>query len=304
VQTITLDKQVDVSACDSVGRTQGIQAAGAIETTAESLTPIALPENPIPLAYISSGFVNLLDFTSLDERVSGVYIPETVANRLGKRAGEHFYLKDMTRVDIRGIYKYTDTGAQTGLGYVILSPAPNNQRALSSCWIDIWPYNPKLTDLLYTTITSTGAKTEPTEKTQQPEVKQLNGKFGSNITAYSDYRNSPAVNTPLFALVLALLIGFAFTRLRRLELTSALHCGVRKLDLLKTLALESVPPLLLAAFSSLATFELMTYKLAESFPLDLAFNNFLPTALGYLLGISAALLITEEKNIFKYFKQR
>jgi hypothetical protein len=304
VQAITAEGQINAAACDALSKTGGIAGSGAILFTPESLTAITLPENPIPLAYISDGFLNLLNFSALDMRVNGVYISETVANRLGKKVGERFYLTNWQPVDIRGIYKNPDSGAQTGLGYVILAPTPDKHARFSSCLADIWPYNPSVANILYTTITGDETKRTASEKSQQIELKQVNGKFGSQNAAYSDYRNSPAIITPLFALLLAFFTGIAFARLRRLELTSALHCGVHKLDLLKILVLETLPPLLVCALSSAATFALITFNLTEKLPPEFMLGNFALTALGFILGTSFSLLFTDQKNIFKYFKQR
>lgn len=108
--------------------------------------------------------------------------------------------------------------------------------------------------------------------------------------------------------VAALFAGYAAVRARRLELASAMHCGEPKIALWLQMLLETLmcsaiivtTPLIVWALTHMETGVIIS-------PTTLVgILARIPAAalVGVLAGASMAMLITRERDLFRYFKNR
>jgi hypothetical protein len=209
---------------------------------------------------------------------------------------------------IRGVYNYPDDGRNGGLGYAILSPGTaentgGEQGGYDACWANIWSENRKETALLWQTI---DGSTEDANTANQISIQQLNGRYGSEFRGYQDYQQSAVKYTAIWILVIAVVIGFLGVYMRRLELASTLHAGINKLSLLRMLLYESLAPLSMVIVTALPAFLLLTYTITEDRMAFLLVGMRIGLAgiVGYVFGIILGGLATQEKHLFKYFKNR
>jgi hypothetical protein len=308
IQVITAPNQVNPQVCDSLTQVQGINQAGAIKSTKVNVTPSVLPQGSIPLSYVSSNFIKMLDLVEYRPDVLGIYVSTTVAKRVGRGAGESFMTVDNGEVFIRGIYNYPDDGRNGGLGYAILAPsttenAGSEQGDYDACWANIWSENRKETGLLWQTIDGSSENSDAANKI---DIQQLNGKYGAEFFGFKDYQQSAIKHIALWVLVITIIIGFIGVRLRRLELTSTLHAGIDKFSLLRMLLYESLAPLSMVLITALPAFLLLIYTITEDRMAFILVGIQIGAAgiVGYVFGTTLGGLMTQEKHLFKYFKNR
>lgn len=71
-------------------------------------------------------------------------------------------------------------------------------------------------------------------------VSKLNTARGSELGSAALFGSRLTVYTPWIALAVAVMLGLIATRMRKLEMASALHCGVPKTALLTQIGLETL----------------------------------------------------------------
>ncbi|MDR1448315.1 MAG: hypothetical protein LBI63_05115 [Candidatus Ancillula sp.] len=309
-QVLDAKDAVDANICDKLGNIDNIKSAGAIKTTDIKITPSSLPNGSIPLFYISPNFIAGLSLVSYDAKTPGVLLSETVQKRLGKTAGEYFMDTGGSRIYIRGVYQYPDDGRQAGLGYAILSLPPNNYAEnFDTCLADIWPQNRNLNSALWLPLvgssSDSNSSTNNVTSSQKVHLSQLNSKLGETYTQYDSYLDSLLPLTSFLVLIIALLFGFISMRVRRLEVASNIHAGLKKLDIIFITIFDAFPAVIFSSLLSLPVLLVVSQNiLYETAVLVPYLKILLGSCVGFISGCVFAVILTREQHLFKYFKNR
>lgn len=119
--------------------------------------------------------------------------------------------------------------------------------------------------------------------------------------------NAPHASCPPAALI-ALAIGYLLIRGRRLEIASALHCGVPKPALATQIIIETGITILLATAISLPidmTAARLLIDTTDRTAITLnAIQTTITTNTAYLLATTITALHIKERHLFTYFKER
>ncbi len=146
---------------------------------------------------------------------------------------------------VSGVYANPDDGRRPGLGYAALVVTPDNE-PFDECWLDAWPQRPELAQLLLTTVIPNNDAPD-----ELPTIGQFNTTLGAEFDGAARFEQRLTRFAPALSAILAASIAVLAIRLRRIELASARHSGVRGRDLLAITLLESaawiVPILILSA---------------------------------------------------------
>lgn len=324
------NNHVDGAACDRLSSLNGVEAAGAVRQTDQKLVFAALPSTGVPLMEITPGARRVFalsttgtgagDLTSGGETVStsegadaavaantgkeGVMLSAEAAEPFAATAGSVLALRDGRNVQVSGVFKWPDDGRKSGFSYVALAPVPaNSSEAFSQCWVRTWPETKDIESLLR--LTGIGSGMDATQ--ERPQIAKLNMSKGSMLDSTSLFRMRLTAYTPWIALAAAMALGFIATWTRRLEMASALHCGVPKTALLTQIVLETI---VWAAAAVLLTSPLWAWVWlrnvdAEAAALaDTMLRVPVAAVAGVLLGAAAAVLLTRESHLLRYFKNR
>ena len=141
----------------------------------------------------------------------------------------------------------------------------------------------------------------------RPTVRQLNTRFGAGLDSSALFASRTTAWLPVLAGGVALALGFVAVWTRRLELASALHCGVPKPALVLQMMLETASWTLAATVLCLPLPLAVMHLWAGSAPQQivvLTLRPMLATALGALAGATAGVLRVRERDLFAYFKRR
>ncbi|MCH9274795.1 hypothetical protein JS533_000605 [Bifidobacterium amazonense] len=298
--TITLQHGIDGAACEGLVGVNGVQAAGALRQASRKITFATLPSTGIPTYETTPNAVSLFSPALADDgNGMGVILSSDVADTLGARAGQTVALKGGGNARVRGVYDYPDDGRDGQYSYAVLEPV-NSTRPFDVCMVRTWPVPDDIDTLVYLTATITS-------KEQRPQISQLNTRFGSTPPSASRFDERLTAFAPWVMLVVAFALGFVMIRMRRLEFASALHAGLPKGVLVLQVLLELLAAAILAV---LLCSPLFAWVWLTGNPANMAalYNTFLrvPVAgfAGLLLGGFAAILLTRERQLFAYFKNR
>ncbi|WP_140162853.1 hypothetical protein [Agreia sp. VKM Ac-1783] len=204
-------------------------------------------------------------------------------------------------VRVEGVYDYPDDGRAPGLGYAAIFIEPVTASTMfDACWMDA-PYPAEDTrSLIWTSVETIGQAAKPT-------LGQLNSTMGVSFDAISAFNSRPSESFPWVALLLGSVVGFVPVRFRRLELASALHSRIPKAGLTLQVMLENlfwlIPAVLVVSGASL----FLSQTALESDFISIASAGFRIVGLGsigVLLGSIVGVLVTRERDLFKYFKER
>ncbi len=297
IRTISAPGRIDGQRCEDLGELPGVVSAGAIATTAgSSITAAALPDAPIPAGAVTPDFP--LWAASQHRATSGVILSSEAADMLDLDIGDTLSTTD-GRTTVAGVYSYPRDGRRSGFGYMVLLPAGPSQ-VFDECWVDTWPTNDDITSLLLTTIVPGAAASE-----DLPTVGQLNSTMGDRFDGYAEYSHRITRFGGLVAGLFAAVLGFVALRARRLQLASALHSRVSRRDLSLISAIEAsvwvLPaPLLCMATAVLALGAPPDGAVAATIGARVA----LPVVVGAAVGLALALILTRERHLFAYARDR
>lgn len=292
--------RIDGAACDALRSIPGVTAAGAIR---QSLSQVALsmPSTQIPTFEVSPTFGG---FTSLgDPPINrGPLASADLAKRLGLHSGSLLRLQSgSTRV--AGTYQYPSDGRAAGYGYALFLPAATTS-PFDQCWVETWPQSAVVENLL------TGVLLRPTALTAQaapPQLTQLNGAFGAKFDGVALFGDRITRFAAIVAFFLALGLGVVSVAIRRLELASARHAGVRIRDQAVQISLETIAWDLAAAIVALAAILILVSWSSAPDPSSAAWAGARVVAFAFpgpLIGAAIATLFTQERQLFAYFKDR
>lgn len=281
---------VDGRACDALNGTPGVRA-GALRAAPANVVGAALPDSSVPTYEVTGGFSDLLGANGGGpNKRGGVLLSPEVASTLGNGLGS---------VEVSGTYRYPDDGRRADLGFAILVPTiPSG--TFDECWAETWPPSGELEALLRTSYAPRASGTDL-------RVLQLNGTLGENFDGTDRFDARATRWLPLLGAASAFLIAFAAMRLRRVELASARHAGVRLADQLAITLGESLA--WIGATVAIVTPVVCAFLLQAprtDAPAHLH-AALLTTALAVAAGVtgsSVAVLLSGEKHLFRLFKQR
>lgn len=286
---------VDGSSCDSLGRSTYVREAGALRPSETIAHPLAAPGFTIPTFDATPGFLSLLGVSRV---VSGVVLSEQLADQLGLRTGDTLALADGTRLDVSAVYSFPEDGRQSTLSFAALFPT-SRSGDFDQCWTRVWPVSDATRQAPLLAIAQA--------PDSSPELSQLNAKLGAEFSGRSDYGARVTQWAPLGILATVMAVYLVSTLLRRVTIASDLHAGVRKSDVVAILLLEGI---LTSVPALTASFALATVMVtAVSAPDQAAVIReqivcALAVSVGMALGSTAGVLVTRQRRLFNYFKQR
>lgn len=292
---------VDGQACERLSKLNDVQASGAIRES-DQLTASALPDTKIPSYAVTPGFARVLHATQND-KVQGIFVSKELAKTFGLHEGDNLALRDGSQTRIRGIYRYPDDGRTPGYSYAVLSPMPSTG-TFDACWVSIWPQTSQTEDMIWSALTP-AAKSD---KDSSITLGQLNSSLGSSFDGQAMYRHRSTAFLPIAAACAGAILGYALVHVRRLEIASALHCGVSKPALMLQICIESL--IIISVSSAISvpiSYLAATEYVSKTDRLQVLFNASLPILTAYpayALGALGCALAIKEKHLFAYFKER
>ncbi|KFI61933.1 hypothetical protein BCUN_1838 [Bifidobacterium cuniculi] len=300
--------RIDARSCESLAGLDGVQAAGALRTADARLTLARIPSTALPTLEATPGALRALvsgdsatTRSLAADEFDGVWLSRQAADTSGAATGSLEALLDGGNVRIAGVYESPDDGRSGTTAYALVEPVPV-EGTFDQCIVKAWPVPQSMESLALVSVGDVG-----TDPNDQPRVRQFNTKLGAELdaTALFEHR-ATTVMTPLAA-VGGLALGFVAIRLRRLELASALHCGVPKTALMLQSLMEtcSWTVAALALCLPLLAFAWWDWPGFDAGQIvDLAARPLLAAACGALVGTAVAILAVRERNLFRYFKDR
>ena len=310
------NNHIDGAACDRLASLDGVEAAGAVRQTDRKMVFAALPSTGVPIVEITPGAREVFALSTTGTRAGmgetdavtvypeGVMLSAEAAKPFKASAGSRLTLRDGRNVQVAGVFDWPDDGRKSGFSYAALTPVPtDSDETFSQCWVRTWPETKDIESLLR--LAGVGSGMEITQ--ERPQITKLNMSKGSTWDSAALFGARLTAYVPWIALVAALALGFIVTRTRKLEMASALHCGVPKTALITQIMLETgawaVSGVLLA--SPLLAWVWMDNVDAESAALaDTLLRVPVAAVVGVLVGSGVAVLLTRESHLLRYFKNR
>jgi hypothetical protein len=294
---LTAPKGVSGKACEDLGRMDGISGAGAIRADTE-VAPRALPRVRLPAWEATPGFGRVLG-TDVTGGL-GILVSQQAADQLRVVAGERL-ATNKGAVQVAAVFSYPDDGRLPDLMYSVISPVPA-VGVFDACWARLWPSNLTTAALLRTTLTGPGGA--------NVSVTQLNSRLGADFDGQAKFDRRPTRDAGAGALLASLVLGFSSVRIRRLELSSALHCGVGPSAIRSMVAAEALVWAVTAAclcvpFIAAACGVAGDRTLAEAEDiLVIQLRAVLAAVAGCVIGAVGAATLVRERHLFRYFKDR
>lgn len=299
VLVLTAPGNVDGRLCEALDSLPGVRAAGALRSSAPTAFA-SLPQQSVPLFEVSPGFPKILDKGQSFGQL-GVVLSRDAARAISAQ------LNDVVstvsgQVEVTGIYDYPQDGRARGYGYAVLAPITSGN-LFDECWVDQWPQSESLRTLLLGALAPNGGSTAPAST-----VSQLNSTLGQTLDANALFVNRITIWVLPLAFITAFLVATVAVRIRRLELTSALHLGVSKPVLLGQLLIETaiwLTPLLIGSVL-IALWYAASLSPGNNLSSAFLFASQTPAAAiaGGLLGTATTVLTFKESQLFRYFKER
>lgn len=299
ITILQLAGSIDGRVCDALGDLDGVRAAGALSEQEAPLILAGIPQNPVTSFISSAGFATMLP-ESTGQQHAGLILPTELSEALGLDVGDPIYTASGPTV-LGGTYTYPDDGRPRGMGYAAIAPAPA-EALFDQCWIDAFPVTQATLDMLYTAVSANAPEAD-----EGPQVTQHNSTLGVASDPSDTYVARSTAMFPLAGFVVSVLVGLGAVWMRRIEIASALHSGVRKLDEVGTLLLETCAWSLTGALITMPVIAILTQSLAVNDHLPVVLTAALTPALsvsGAILGTLTAALLVREQKLFAYFKGR
>lgn len=291
---------VDGTRCAALAGASGVVAAGAIRQ-ADTVRALALPATRLTTWEVTPGLVDLLPHVdahvSADDDVPGVWYSRDLAETLGAVPGREIATADGP-VATAGVFAWPDDGRARTLGYSALAPVAATG-VFDQCWVHVWPIDPDAATLVY-------IAADPT-KTELVTVTRLNSSLGSHFDTRAMLERRPTRYAPWAAVVVGLALGLAAVRLRRLEIAAVLHARVRKAHvawqmMLETLAWVAAGAAIMAA--GIAVAARLDNPGPGMFTVLVGARTIVAGSAAVLLGALLATLLTRERHLFRYSKDR
>lgn len=290
---VAAEGAVDAGRCLALTGLRGVVGAIALRAADARLPVLAMPHTA-PATYEVAGDVGrVLGGTRTSP--AGIWLAEGLAARVGPGP---IPLADSTEAQVMGSFAYPSDGRDSRLATAALLPVTAEGR-FDACWLKVWPHEPGSVAFLDSAL-------EP--GTENAERSVLNSKFGEPRATVDLLRERPTRPLLLVGLAAAAGLGFALIWMRRVELSLALHLGVRRWQQRWQVLLETsawgIPAAALGAVVAGAVGARGT-SAAEAAWLgrEIAIVSVALTAL-VLAGALAATLMIREHKLFAWTKDR
>ncbi len=290
---------IDPRRCELLAAQPTVIAAGAVRRDPDRFAAV-LPASSIPTYAVTPGFPGVLLGTAGDPG-PGVVVSRDLADALGLTSADTLQLVDAT-APVAAVYDYPQDGRATGFGYAMLAPT-RDLAPFDACWVREWP----LTESTAMLLRGVGTTSAGTADAPSPELTQLNTSQGRHLDAEGLFATRATRWAPLLALVVAAGVGFASTRLRRLEIASGRHLGVSMSAQVLGSLLESAAwaaPVALAAALSAAAVAAGGHAGDVVATLGLGALAPLATIVGGVVGGAVATATVRERQLLRYLKER
>lgn len=297
VVTISAEGRIDGIACEALSSVPGVRETGAFRIGDDGITAAALPSSTIPVLEVTQSFGKLLNADTVPG--VGVVISDQVSEALSLASGDTL-VSEEGETTITGVYEYPNDGRRAGYGYAALIPILTDN-AFDECWVDMWPASAQTRSLLQL------ALNPGDNQAVQPVLSQLNTTLGTDFDGNARYNDRVTRYAPAASFFLGLGLGYFAVRIRRLHFASALHAGLRKASLAGILVLEVLSWTIPAAIVTACVTAIFA---ATGHSVDLLANILLASRVvvfsitSPFIGAWAALALTHERHLFRYFKDR
>lgn len=298
IQVVEATGEIDGQRCHALAATAGITGSGAIRA-GQRVRALNLPSSELTVWEVTPGLPALLAATGTPTEGSpgpGVWLSADLAETLGAGRGSEIATSAGV-MPVAGVFDWPDDGRVRALGYTVLVPVPATG-TFDQCWAETWPVDEDLRGLLLLSLIPDAT---------DPVARQINGSLGANYDAAAAFAGRLTRHAPVGALAIGLALGWVAARLRRLELAAALHARAPKPHLAWQHLIEALAWTVAAAVVTLAA---TAYAAALDNP-DPVHEAWLVGAKsvaagvsGVVLGTLAAVAATQEKHLFRYFKNR
>lgn len=287
---------IDPAACEALNATEGVRA-GALRRAQDDVVASALPGSSVPTYESSPGLAGILMAGRPPSGV-GVLVSGAVAETLGgpaplaTRAGP---------LAVSGVYEYPADGRRSDLEFAIVSPT-TSVAPFDECWAETWPQSDEIEPLLRTTKIAAESGSA-----KDAVFLQLNATHGTPFDGEAMFQGRATRSLAVLAVGASALIGFAATRLRKLELASARHSGVSPADQWLIVIGESTAWVLaVLALCIPVTGAFLIRALPGDADVYLQICAAVPVLViaGGLTGATVAVLTSSERSLFRDFKRR
>ncbi len=291
---------IDGRQCDGL---MGAEAdVGAIRQ-GETMEILNMPSSRVNVVEVTPGIIAMLDtiagpIDATNNPTGGVWLSVDLASTLGLTPGQTLHTYDGSTV-IAGIYQWPADGRARDLGYSILVPVVPDG-FFSQCWAELWPVDQSLAELLLLSLS-----TPPTQA--QVSIGQLNTNLGVDYAPATEWVERPTALTPWLVVFLGAGLGYLSSRLRRLEIASALHARVTRADLLGQHLLEGLFWISCASLLLSATLLVRAGFGGSAVSLDIAYAGVRTCLMGSsasLLGVLLGVIPVQERHLVRYTRER
>ncbi|MDR2896114.1 MAG: hypothetical protein LBV30_05640 [Propionibacteriaceae bacterium] len=235
VQVLEAEEQVDGRRCDALSVTGSIVKAAAVRPT----DPVRLPVLPSSTINGVEATPQLIDMLAVIAQpvvvdrdvIDGVWLSADVASLLGVAPGDSL-LTENGLVAVVAVYQWPDDGRSRDLGFAIVTPVPADG-VFSQCWVETWPLDRSVNSLALISLIN------PTPENSYT-LGQLNDSLGADINGAMLLDQRLTDKAAWISAFVGLLLGYGATRMRRLEMVSALHAQIRRVDLLWQQLIEAI----------------------------------------------------------------
>lgn len=299
IQVLTAEGGVDAGRCESLARVPGVTGAGALRA-GPALRLAALPSTSLPSYQATPGLVGLL---GLDPAGHGVALSRDAAFALGPST--RVPLADGTDGERLGVFDQPDDGRDRTLSYAAVEPVPATG-GFDACWVEAWPPDPAVGHILRFALTDEASATASVGGAP-PSVRQLNPTLGESHDTVAFFERRVTALAGAVAAGSGVALGALAMRLRRLELASARHAGVRGVTLTVQAGLESGA----WAAAAVAIASPLVWVAASwgnpGAAVDVwlvGMRSIVAAAGAVVIGAMTGVSLTRERHLFRYFKER
>ena len=291
---------VNGTACDRLAGQSGVTAAGALRRENESLRLTALPGAPIPLWSVTTGFTEIFMVRTPGQPDPGFLLSRSAADQAGLTPSSRLLSTNNGLVKVDAIYDYPQDGRIPTLGYAALM-----QTVASAPFDACWARFDHLSDFAYEVIRSPLLASG--QQGVQVTTSQLNSSLGTELDTAALFASRPTRFMSYLTWFAGLVLGYLSVRRRRLELASALHAGLMRSKQALQILLETAYWATAACLLSLPWLWLSAHQgdhLGSSSVVLLELRTASLAWLGVLSGGCLGAVLTREKHLFQYFKDR
>jgi hypothetical protein len=301
---LSADGGISGEACDQLATIRGITASGALRTAQGRLNLAAMPGAPVPLLEVTSHFFALL---ALDKSKggsppvvgTGLLLSKSVGDVTGGEAGSTLALDGGEKAKVAEVFEYPNDGRLQALSYAALEPVTASG-TFDQCWAQVWPPNEMAKNLISSALL-------PQSSTANIAIGQLNSTLGESFDGPQRFASRATEWAPLVAAMAGVALGYLAIRLRRLEIASSRHAGVRFPDVIAQVGIETS---FWAAATSIVGLSIlwMFTRWAGTVGIDqivlISSRSILGASTAAVVGGILAAASTRERHLFRYFKER